>query len=112
MTDKAGIEKMREHLFAALTGLSNKTIDIDTAKAIADISQTIINSAKVENEFHKLAGRPGKSEFFPAIENHVPISNYVPQKHPALLDSANGDEVKTSHGTVTVNGNSRVHTMR
>lgn len=50
------IETLREHLFATLTALQDKSdpMDIDRAKAISEVSQTIINSAKVEIEYAKI----------------------------------------------------------
>jgi len=44
------IENLREVLFFTLEGLRDKTnpMDIERAKAITDVAQTIINSAKVE----------------------------------------------------------------
>lgn len=55
------IADLRTHLFAALRGLGDKDkpMDIDRAKAIADVGQVIINSAKVENEHLKLIGGAG-----------------------------------------------------
>lgn len=50
------IESLRGHLFDALKGLKNGSIDIDKAKAMSDIAQTIINSAKVEVEYAKATG--------------------------------------------------------
>lgn len=55
------INDLRTHLFAALDGLSNGSMDIDRAKAISDVSQTIINSAKVEIDHMKVAGGTGSS---------------------------------------------------
>lgn len=55
------INDLRTHLFAALDGLSNGSMDIDRAKAISDVSQTIINSAKVEIDHMKVTGGPGSS---------------------------------------------------
>ena len=59
------ITEVRALLFGALRGLSDKSMDIDRAKAIADVGQTIINSAKVECEFLKVAGGKG-SGFIPS----------------------------------------------
>jgi hypothetical protein len=53
------IEALREHLFDALKGLKDKSIDIERAKAMSDIAQTIINSAKVEVEYAKATGSKG-----------------------------------------------------
>lgn len=53
------ISELREHLFDALKGLKAKTMDIETAKAISDISQVIVNSAKVEVDYAKATGSKG-----------------------------------------------------
>ena len=55
------IEKLREHLFSALQGLtdSDKPMEIERAKAVAEVAQVIINSAKVEVEHLKVAGGKG-----------------------------------------------------
>lgn len=51
------INSLRDHLFNALAGLKDGSMDIDKAKAISDVAQTIINTAKVEVEFAKATGR-------------------------------------------------------
>jgi hypothetical protein len=55
------ISKLQDHLFDTLESLKNKDtpMDIDKAKAIADVSQVIINSAKVECEHLKITGGTG-----------------------------------------------------
>lgn len=53
------IESLRGHLFDALKGLKDGSMDIDKAKAMSDIAQTIINSAKVEVEYAKATGSKG-----------------------------------------------------
>lgn len=52
------IDDVRRHLFAALDGLADRDrpLDLDRAKAIADVAQTIINSAKVEVDFIRATG--------------------------------------------------------
>jgi hypothetical protein len=47
---KNKIEDLRNHLFATLEALQDKTspMDIGRAKAIADVAQVVVNSAKVE----------------------------------------------------------------
>lgn len=61
------IQDLRTHLFATLEGLRDQTnpMDIERAKAVADVAQTIINSAKVEVEFLKATGQDGGSGFIP-----------------------------------------------
>lgn len=58
------IEDLRNHLFATLEGLRDeeKPMDIDRAKAVAQVAQTIIESAKVEAEYVK-RGHSLKSKF-------------------------------------------------
>lgn len=67
---KNRIEDLRNHLFETLEMLkdSDKPMDIDRAKAISDVAQTIINSAKVEVEFSRVTGRAPASKFLPAEE--------------------------------------------
>ena len=49
---------LRNHLFATLEALQDeeKPMDIQRAKAISDVAQTIINSAKVEVDFINATG--------------------------------------------------------
>ena len=62
---KTTITDLREHLFAALEALADKDnpMDVDRAKAIAEVSQTIINSAKVEVEYLKVTDQQRDSGF-------------------------------------------------
>lgn len=55
------IEDLRNHLFATIESLQDeeKPMDLDRAKAIADVAQVIINSAKVEIDFLNKVGGPG-----------------------------------------------------
>lgn len=52
------IDTLREHLFKTLSALSDKEnpMDIDRAKAISNVSQTIINSAMIEIKHAQLTG--------------------------------------------------------
>lgn len=53
------INDLRAHLFDALAGLKNKSVDIETARAISDIAQVIVNTAKVEVDYAKATGSKG-----------------------------------------------------
>lgn len=72
---KNRIEDLRNHLFATIEALSDKEepMDLDRAKAISEVAQTIINSAKVEVEFLKVTDRERDSGF---------LSNERPQLLP------------------------------
>ena len=57
------ITDLRDHLFEALERLKDGEIDIETAKAMSEVSQTIINSAKIEIDFIKATGSTQDSGF-------------------------------------------------
>ncbi len=67
------IEHLRNHLFETIEALKDKEapMDITRARAISDVAQTIINSAKVECEFLALTGGQGTG-FIPAPRDEVP----------------------------------------
>lgn len=52
---KNKISDLRNHLFAALEGLTDteSPLDLDRARAICEVSQTIINAGKLEVEMVK-----------------------------------------------------------
>lgn len=78
------ISALRSHLFAALAGLSDKEnpMDIERAKAIADVGQVIINSAKVEVDHIRVVG--GKGSGF------IPLTATPPENPPARGKSLMG----------------------
>jgi len=51
------INTLRGHLFKTIEGLQAGTLSIEMAKAISDVSQTLINTAKVEVELSKATGQ-------------------------------------------------------
>ena len=70
---KNKISDLRDHLFATLESLrdEDKPMELDRAKAIAEVSQQIINSAKVECEFLEITGGFGTgfiTEAAPALK--------------------------------------------
>ncbi|HET6224639.1 MAG TPA: hypothetical protein VFF27_00075 [Bacteroidia bacterium] len=60
------IENLRDHLFSTIDKLMDdqKPMDIERARAISDVAQVIINSAKVEVDYMKNVGGLG-SGFIP-----------------------------------------------
>lgn len=61
------IEDLRAHLFETLAALKDpaKPMEIDRAKAIVDVAQVIVNTAKVEVDYVKATGAKGTA-FVPA----------------------------------------------
>jgi hypothetical protein len=57
------IDDVRAALFKALDGLADKSLDIERAKAISDVAQTIINSAKVQVDYLRVTGQTGEAKF-------------------------------------------------
>jgi hypothetical protein len=62
------IEDLRNHLFEAIEKLQEGEMQLDTAKAINDISKTIVASAKVEVQFLKVLKREAGTGFIPLGE--------------------------------------------
>lgn len=50
------VKDLREDLFDTLEKLKDGSMEIDKAKAITNVAQTIVNSAKVEVDFIKAVG--------------------------------------------------------
>lgn len=72
------ITDLRDALFSTLDALRDKDapMDLDRAKTIADVAQTIINTAKVEVEYSRATGQAGGSGFLdttPALPPGVKV---------------------------------------
>tara|TARA_R110000868_G_scaffold155261_1_gene381663 strand:- start:67 stop:294 length:228 start_codon:yes stop_codon:yes gene_type:complete len=61
------IEDLRNHLFATIESLMDpeNPMEIDRAKAISDVAQVIVNSAKIEVDFLKATDRTQGTGFIP-----------------------------------------------
>ena len=64
---KNKIEDLRNHLFETLEALKDdeKPMELDRARAIADVSRVIVDSAKVEVDLLKVTGGIRGSGFIP-----------------------------------------------
>lgn len=67
---KDKIQDLRNHLFETIEMLKDGDIEIDKAKAISEVAQVIINSAKVEVQFLKEMGSNRHTGFI-QLENKV-----------------------------------------
>lgn len=95
------INELRECLFATLRGLQDKDqpMDIERAKAVSDVAQTIINSVKVEVDHMKITGSHG--------------SGFIPAPTPRLVSPKPEDGTsQTATGVKTVNGNVTTHRLK
>jgi hypothetical protein len=74
MSTENTIDALRSELFATLRALRDpeQPMDIARAKAVSDIAQTIINTAKVEIEHQRVTGARQGTKFLPAPEEDEP----------------------------------------
>ncbi|MCD9118318.1 hypothetical protein [Pseudomonas bijieensis] len=68
---------LRDHLFATLEALQDETkpMDIDRAKAIAEVGKVLVDSAKVEVMYLKVMDGDGKSTGFIESQKSLPLVN-------------------------------------
>jgi hypothetical protein len=64
---KNKIDDLRNHLFETLEALKDKEepMDLDRARAIADVAKVLVESAKVEVDFLKVTGAARSTDFLP-----------------------------------------------
>jgi len=81
---KNKINDLRDHLFETIEALKDpdKPMEIERAKAISGVAQTIINSAKVEVEMTKAicASAPGSAAFFNLAEESRELPRIAARK--------------------------------
>jgi hypothetical protein len=64
MTDTTrNIDDLRRRLFDAMDGLKDGSLGVDRARAISDMAQVIVNTAKVEVEFLRVTESDDKPKF-------------------------------------------------
>lgn len=71
------IKELREHLFDALRGLKDGSMNIETAEAMSTVSQTIINSAKMEVDYMKVTGNTSQALTFVDVQETDPVERIV-----------------------------------
>lgn len=81
---------VRQHLLDTLADLRNreKPMEVDRARAVADVARVLVDSAKVEVDYIKATDAKGGSEFMGPIETVTPA---LPSK---------GDIERTATGLV------------
>lgn len=80
MSTPKTVNDLRDHLFATLDALRDKQspMDLDRARAISDVAQTIINSARVEVEQLKALGSVSHESGFLAPARSTPTLPAAP----------------------------------
>lgn len=71
---KNKITDLRDHLFETLEALKDpdQPMDIERAKAIADVARVVVDSAKVEVDFVRATGIQRSTDFLPDTEAVAP----------------------------------------
>lgn len=77
---KISINDLREHLFATIEALRDdeKPMEVERARAIAEVAAKIIDTAKVEIQFADVTGKLVDSKFLP--EKTPPKLKALPRK--------------------------------
>ena len=67
---KNKIDDLRNHLFETLEALKDpdNPMELDRAKAIADVARVLVDSAKVEVQFLEVSGALRSTGFMPEAE--------------------------------------------
>jgi len=68
------INDLRDHLFATLEALQDKDapMEIERARAIAQVAQVIVNSAKVEVDYLKVTDKSETgTDYFKPVQNKL-----------------------------------------
>lgn len=73
------IDDLRNHLFATLEALADKDdpMDLDRARAVADVAKVIVDSAKVEVQFLQVTGAMRSTGFLPDGDEPAPVHRRV-----------------------------------
>lgn len=71
MPPRNKIDDLRDHLFETLEALKDdeKPMDLDRARAVAEVAKVIVESAKVEVSFLKVTGAVRSTNFLPDGED-------------------------------------------
>lgn len=93
-TNNDDLAGLRAVLFDTLRGLKDGSVKPELAKAINDVGQTLINSAKLEVDYLKATGTNVGTGFIPVCGPEKPGSSTTPT------------------GIKTISGNSTIHRMR
>lgn len=86
-TGNNNVEALRDSLFDTMAKLKDGKIDVATAKAAADLGQTIINTAKVEIDFARVTKTDVGSTFITRRITALPVPGAPPSAPAQLVDA-------------------------
>ena len=94
------MDTLRGHLFDVLAGVKAGEIDVDRAKAVCEVSQTIINTAKAESDYAKVTGLAVSSSLIEVKSAPAPMAIAAPAEAVTIERRANGAVIERQ-GNVT-----------
>ncbi len=83
---KNKIDDLRNHLFETLEALKDteNPMDLDRAKAVAEVAKVLVDSAKVEVDFLRVTGGMKSTGFLPDGDaDAVPVGRRLNGQKPA-----------------------------
>jgi hypothetical protein len=84
------VDDLRKHLFETLAALkdTDHPMDLDRARAVADVAKVLVASAKVEVDFLKVTGAVRSTGFLPEDAARRPARPQLPGGTPAAAREA------------------------
>ena len=74
---KNTLADLRNHLFETLEALKDKDepMDVNRARAVCEVAQTLINTAKVEVQYLEATGQENSGDFFDEKKQRPALTN-------------------------------------
>ena len=96
------MDTLRDHLFDVLAGVKSGDIDVERAKAVCEVSQTIINTAKAESDYARVTGMAVSSSLI-EIKSPSPVALAAKAKpaEPVTIERRANGAVIERQGKVT-----------
>lgn len=104
------IDDLRDHLFDTLRALRDPKapMEIDRAKAIAEVGRAVIDSAKVEVDYLRVVGASGGTGFIPATDPPRALGKPSPKVVP-LAELPSGTKRRCQECSQVTTGNPCTH---
>ena len=111
MSTQNTMDTLRGHLFDVLAGVKSGEIDVDRAKAVCEVSQTIINTAKAESDYARVTGLAVSSSLIEVKSEPAPLAIAAPAK-PGAPAEAVTIERRANGAVIERQGHVTRHTVR
>ena len=109
------MDDLRNELFETIAAVRNGKCDVATARAVADLSQTVINSARAEADFARATGRSVISGLIQQDQSATQPAASLPSGDVSLTDEGKTPDTMrrtTATGVLEHAGNVTRHRLR